>query len=410
MDQKNKDLYLQAGILLTPGAPVSKKDLFAGRITQLSRVVSTITAKGLHPIIFGERGVGKTSIAMILKETLDVIGIKPIIVNRINCDSEDNYTSIWHKAFSQVAYIEESNAMGYEKHTKQLSMPLAERLPEQISPAEVLHVFRKSIAPAVFIFDEFDRIREVKTQNLFADTVKAISDNAIDATLIPVGVGETIDELVESHESIARSLVQIKIPRMNKDELKVIMDTALDKLSMKIDDQPLEIILKLSQGLPYYTHLIGLNSIRAALLTDSLHVRLGDVHAGIESAVNDAQHSAVAAYQSATRSSYKTHLYKEVLLACALVKGDELGYFAAADLREPLRKILNRKVDIPAFAQHLDKFCSSERGDILIKTGSRRNFRYRFRNPLLKPFVVIRGFVDGLVGDDLLGILPSWDI
>lgn len=410
MEEEYRNLFVKAGLLLTPGSPINKKDLFSGRIDQLSKVVTTINAQGLHPIIFGERGVGKTSIANILKETLEIVGFQKVIINRTNCNSGDVYSTVWKRALGQVAYIEEYTTMGFEQQPpQQLSMPLSERVPEKITPSEVLTIFRKSVAPAVFIFDEFDRICDNDTKNLFADTIKAISDNAIDATLILVGVGETIDQLIESHQSIARSLVQVKIPRMTISELSTIMQKALNELSMKIDDQPLEIILKLSQGLPYYTHLIGLNAIRQTLIMNSKHVKLGDVRAGIESAVDDAQHSAVSAYQAATQSSYKTHLYKEVLLACALVRGDELGFFAASDLRAPLNRILGRQVTIGAFAEHLDKFCSEQRGDILIKVGTKRNFRYRFKNPLLKPFVVIRGFVDGLLRNSLLEVLPSWE-
>jgi len=409
IEEQYRDLYVKAGLLLTPGAPVNKKDLFSGRIEQLSKVVTTINAQGLHPIIFGERGVGKTSIANILKETLDRVGFEQVIVNRTNCNSSDDYSTVWNRALGQVAYIEESHTMGFDSQPQQLSIPLAEKVPEKVTPSEVLNIFRKSIAPAVFIFDEFDRITNNNAKNLFADTIKAISDHAINATLILVGVGETIDELIESHESIARSLVQVKIPRMNTSELDGIIRKALNELGMNIDNEARQIILQLSQGLPYYTHLIGLNAIRATLLTNSLSVKLGDVMAGIETAVGDAQHSAVSAYQEAVRSSYKTHLYKEVLLACALVKGDELGFFAASDLRAPLSRILDRQVDIAAFTQHLEKFCSEQRGNILIKIGAKRNFRYRFKNPLLKPFVVIRGYVDGLLKNSLLEVLPSWE-
>jgi len=408
MNANYKDLYIQAGTVFSPGAPVNKKDLFAGRINELARAVEAINTRGHHAIIFGERGVGKTSIANILKEQLESVGIKNIIVNKTNCSSSDNFRAIWQRSLGQVAYLAEEPTVGFESPSRQIDIPLSAGMPKRIGPDEIVNAFRNARIPIVFIFDEFDRITDNATQNLFADTMKSLTDNLLDATLILVGVGESIEQLIKSHESIERSLIQIMIPRMDEEELNEIMNAALSTLGMKIDKESSELVLRLSQGLPHYTHLIGLASVRQALLTGSLHVMLGNVHSGIENAVKDAQHSIIKAYQDATTSPYKGHLYKEVLLACALTQGDEFGRFAAGDVRDPLREITGKRKEIPAFAQHLKKFCSEERGRILIKTGRKKNFRYYFRNPLLKPFVVIRGFVDGLLREGTINLIPSW--
>ncbi len=50
----------------SPGAPVQERDLFAGRIEQLRALVDSVQQRGRHAIVFGERGVGKTSLANIL--------------------------------------------------------------------------------------------------------------------------------------------------------------------------------------------------------------------------------------------------------------------------------------------------------------------------------------------------------
>jgi hypothetical protein len=45
--------------IFTPGAPIQTRDLFSGRKEQLDRAIEAITAPGRHPIVFGQRGVGK---------------------------------------------------------------------------------------------------------------------------------------------------------------------------------------------------------------------------------------------------------------------------------------------------------------------------------------------------------------
>jgi MoxR-like ATPase len=51
-----------------PGTPISDFDFFAGRKQQMNAVTSAIMQPGRHAILFGERGVGKTSLAKVLVE------------------------------------------------------------------------------------------------------------------------------------------------------------------------------------------------------------------------------------------------------------------------------------------------------------------------------------------------------
>lgn len=48
-------------------------------------------------------------------------------------------------------------------------------------------------------------------------------------------------------------------------------------------------------------------------------------------------------------------------------------------------------MDIPIFQQHLNAFTSEARAAVLHRKGEARRFRYRFRNPLLEPYVILRG-------------------
>src|SRR3990172_1785987 len=48
-----------------PYAPIELPDFFAGRLEQIERLNSEIGAPGRHVAIYGERGVGKTSLAQL---------------------------------------------------------------------------------------------------------------------------------------------------------------------------------------------------------------------------------------------------------------------------------------------------------------------------------------------------------
>jgi len=62
------DLSLQAGLVFTPNTPIDQRALFAGRGDQIRRIIDAVNQAGQHAILFGERGVGKTSLANVISQ------------------------------------------------------------------------------------------------------------------------------------------------------------------------------------------------------------------------------------------------------------------------------------------------------------------------------------------------------
>src|SRR5215216_2473858 len=60
-------LRFEIGELFTPSSPVGTAELFAGRQKQIMKLLDVLSERGRHAIIYGEPGVGKTSIAQILR-------------------------------------------------------------------------------------------------------------------------------------------------------------------------------------------------------------------------------------------------------------------------------------------------------------------------------------------------------
>jgi hypothetical protein len=192
---------------------------------------------------------------------------------------------------------------------------------------------------------------------------------------------------------------------MSTAELEQIIKSRLDTLKMTITPESMRLIVLLSQGFPHYTHLLGLESALIAIQDGRRSINRPDVELGIRSAIEKSKQSIGNVYYKATHSKKKVHLFKEVLLACALAKVDEFGAFSSSDLREPLKRITGDNYEIPGYSQHLEKFSSDkERGPILDKP---HRFRFRFKNPLLQPYIIMKGIIDGLVKDDMLNLLEA---
>lgn len=387
-EQAWKDLAIEAGRVFTPTSPIDERSLFAGREEQVLQIIDVINQKGQHTILFGERGVGKTSLANVLSAFLGNPGAS-VVAPRVNCDAADTFSSVWGKIFEQIQLTRSLPPMGFNGTLRQEAQQLLTETADPDSVRRALTVLSQAALP-ILIIDEFDRLED-QARKVFADMVKALSDHAVNATVVLVGVADSVDGLIQDHQSVERALVQIKLPRMSTVEVNQIVETGLGRLEMKIEQEALARIGLLAQGLPHYAHLISLHASRAAIDQRSVTITTDHVGSAVKKAIQGAQHSIRSAYELAIRSPRKDNLFGDVLLACALAKPNELGQFAAQDVREPMQRITGKNYDIPSFAQHLNEFSEAKRGNILQKTGSTRRFRYRFSNPLMQPFVIMQG-------------------
>jgi hypothetical protein len=195
---------------------------------------------------------------------------------------------------------------------------------------------------------------------------------------------------------------------MKPPELKEIVDRAMLELGTTIQSDALDLIVTLSQGLPHYTHLIAQESTTRAVNDLRTRITRNDVKVGVNASLKKVQASILDAYQNAIRGQRKGTLFPQVLLACALAEVDEQGYFISAAVREPMSKIMKQTYEISGFAQHLDKFSSdASRGPVLERAGTSRRFRFRFLNPLLQPYVIMRGLSEGVLEGELLELLQA---
>ncbi|MGE8688643.1 MAG: AAA family ATPase [Achromobacter sp.] len=387
---------LKLSSAFSPSAPIDQATLFSGRIGQLTDVLNALNQKGQHAILFGERGVGKTSLARVLSRGFLIDG-KPLPTATINCDPTMTFSGLWKKLLREVPINFQRQPAGFTGAAEVSQASLADYLPDPVTPDDVRHLLSK-MGKILLVIDELDRIEDPSVASLLADTIKTLSDHAVDATVLLVGVADSVDTLINEHQSVERALVQVRMPRMSRIELFQIIDKGLSQAGMTSDTDARLKIAALSQGLPHYTHLLAQNAGQRAAGNDRTVVTIEDVRTAIDNALAKAQQSTVNAYHKATNSP-RDNLYPQVLLACAMAKQDALGYFAAVDVRQPLCDIMGRAYDIPAFSQHLNKFCEISRGPVLQRTGTARRFRFRFVNPLLQPYVLMDGIRKSLISE-----------
>lgn len=378
-----------------PSGPIDTQDLFSGRIDQLARVNEICLETGQHGVIYGERGVGKTSLAAV---STDIQRRRGIVSLRINCDTADTFSQVWEKVIDELILVAKSSSTA-DREDLRTAIESAIEVMHYTDPITTDRVrlglrLLAEVTPVVVFFDEFDVISDPDVHGMFANCIKTLSDQLVEATIIIVGVADDVDSLIYEHQSIERALAQVNMPRMEDDEIRAVLTAGLSIVDLDIAEHVAESLTRLTQGLPHYAHLLGQEAARSAIYTRDQIIRQTHFQIALEQSIKKANQSIARAYHTATVSPRRT-IFEEVLLACAMAEHDDLGYFAPADVREALTEIMGEVYGIPRFATHLSQFCEPQRGPVLEKRGGERRWRYRFRNPMMEPYVLIRGLNDG---------------
>lgn len=214
----------------TPSVPVSSLDMLAGRTGQILEVATAATQRGRHVALYGERGVGKTSLANVLREFFGAEDLPSFQAAIVNCSTDDTYASLWQRILAE------------------LDIEMADY---EIQPDAVRRKLEQLPLPALLVIDELDRLEDDLALSLIADTIKSLSDHSVESTVVLVGVARSIGELIGEHQSIARALAQIEMPRMSRAELREALKFGCEQAQLTIREDAADEITALSEGLPH---------------------------------------------------------------------------------------------------------------------------------------------------------------
>src|ERR1700722_8963795 len=221
-----------------------KRQMNPGRVPDVRLMLRAVRDPAKHILLYGERGVGKTSLSNTFWLEEDSL-IHPIISTRVPVYPTDNFSSLWLRALREFAIAMEPYdceiVTAVEKATPDFVKKELQKAPPRTTP--------------LIVVDEFDLLRDAEARELTAHLLKTLHDAAINVTILLVGVAENVDELIENHQSLRRVLCSVKLKRMGKSDLQNIITQRLRATPLEITEDALCAIISLSCGLPYYVQV-----------------------------------------------------------------------------------------------------------------------------------------------------------
>lgn len=385
--------------LYSPTAPIKEQSLFQGRVEQLGKIDLAVREIGQHIIVYGDRGVGKTSLANIVGERYRVA-----INSLVSCNANSTLSGLWKTLFKRIPVsVERYKVIGFsldkdnEEKIRNV-ITLADGLdPRKEIDVDEINTLLSTVNSLgyklLFIFDEFDQIRNESLVADISNIIKFCSDHLENITIMVVGIGKSVTDLINNHQSIERATKQIFLQRMSDDELKDIVTKANTELGLQIDRKVLNDIVSYSSGYPHYTHLLGKFATLNALTRGSNTINDEDFKYAVNQSIENANESIRRTYEKAVITSKAESYFPVVLTACALVETDEHGAFRLTDIKDVLKNEFNVDLDMQGYQYHIGKFCTDDRGNILEKIDvSGASYKYKFINPLFRSYVILKHY------------------
>jgi Cdc6-like AAA superfamily ATPase len=419
-----------------PGTELDEPALFAGRSTQVLEVTQALHAEGSCPVIYGDRGLGKSSLALQaqriamgdpsllqLQGTVSaprVPGVRTVTPHSVGVEewafSEEESYLAFYAACSDATPTTKSvlqrliNSLtsvdtGPAPSAHQLvDRTTRKRITFKVFEAEVARKYQpptplpsyskltieEKLLDAVerlvdayghrvlLIVDELDRVRN--TGGL-ASFIKNASSR--DLKFLLVGIAQNITSLLSDHRSLERIAVPIRVPRMTYEELTQIVERATKKLNdygvnIQFDGRATDTLASAAAGFPWFVHLLGQAALlqadeeRQDIVTE-LHV-VGAVRSLM---TNRLAQQFSDLYQTAVRDSAR----RETVLR-ALALWDE------RDIPTTEVYQIVRSLGVTNPSAYIAQLCSASYGSVLLRSDTRGIVC--FANEMFKVYARIR--------------------
>lgn len=408
--------------LLSPARPIQSIEYLQGRAKELDKIEKSLFARGRHIFIYGDRGVGKSSLAAAAANQCQSTD-SPYI--DVSCGPDSTLKSI----VANIAY-QAMNSSRVRKTKLTTNAAIEYRFLKLGASKEVthndlyseIHTLLDAVAVLqevasihserpIVVLDEFDRLENKAEAHLFADLVKQLGDKKVNITFFFTGVGKTLEELLGAHPSAIRQFETIELLKLSWDARWDIAKRAANAFGVEIDEQVCVRIAAVSDGYPYYVHLITEKLLWRVWEDEAVITEVGREHyqLALRDAIESINPELKRPYGMAVNQ--RTEDFEKVLWATAdsdyLDRSLKQMYSSYEYIISQQRSGNRVAITYEAFTAIMRRLKSPNCGSVLITTlynqASKKGW-VSYREPLLRGFVRMQAEAHGL---ELLGERPE---
>jgi GTPase SAR1 family protein len=399
--------------VVSPAQPIHSIEHLFGRENELDRIEKALYAPGRHIFIYGDRGVGKSSLAATAANQYQSSDSEYI---DIPCASDSTLRSI----ASAIAYqaTKTSRIHSVERSYKRLFdlryfqhensevktiRNLSDEIQNLTDAVELLReVSQLHSERPIVVLDEFDQIKSQDERNLFSSLVKNIGDKRIPIKFIFTGVAKTLEELLGAHPSAIRQFETIELSKLSWEGRWEILLRAAEKFGINVDRNIYMRVAMVSDGYPFYAHLI----------TEKMLWRIFDDTDVITEAkrehYNEAIRDSIESISAELKRPYETAInqrsddYEEVLWSTA--DSEILQRFLEdmySSYQYIMKQIRNKQpLGYEKYAARIRNLKNESFGQILISEN--RRGLYSYKEKILRGYVRMQAEAHGieLIGDE----------
>ncbi len=314
---------------LSASQPVTSRDHFSGRHDVLGALIAAIEQQRAHVVLYGERGIGKTSLVHVFAQTARDA---QYVVLYGSCGANTQFDELFRTFAAEIPllYHAEVSPTGDEtKHGGSFADLLGNA---PITPRRLADLFTKLVGTRVIVvLDEYDRVADTGFRRAIAELIKNLSDRAARMQLVLTGVASNLDELIGFTPSIRRNIVGIAVSGMPDAELGEILARAENASGMTFTTSARMLIIRMADGSPYLTRLLGNRAAGRALDGRRLSIVNDDVIAGTEAVLAEWNAGLPRHVQSLLQRPQVRAVWN-TLIAAARASGTPDGWFGVHDV------------------------------------------------------------------------------
>lgn len=270
---------LQLRQAFTPARPIMNPAMLAGRTELLRTMIRAIEDQYLHVVLFGPRGIGKTSILHVL---CGIAQESRYLVRYVSCGERMSFDGLFRSVMADVPLLFHAN---YDPTGTEIEegLSFADLLDDRSVTVERASDILGKIAGTrlLIVLDEFDRAREADFRRSVAELIKNVSDRGVRVQLIIAGVAQNLTEIIEHVPSLRRNILGLLVPNMTPEEISELINNGQRASGMTFTPKALQVISLAALGLPYLASLVGQHAGFAALDRQSTTIDHSDVDRGI---------------------------------------------------------------------------------------------------------------------------------